>query len=211
MKSIIEEKIEEEIVRLLVELETMETYTDGYSNNVDLITTLYKTLSNEQKNNFDSEKLKLEKLKIDNDLIIRQGQLTNEADRNRIDSNIRQGQLALDEKRVNVERDKTSNDYEFRERQLIDAKDQHKAEIELRREELQQQIDNVLKDREMKLKELNQNALSGYVKTGVEVGLSSMTLLFYYVWLKKGFEFEEEGTITSQVFKGLIGKFKPTR
>lgn len=36
-------------------------------------------------------------------------------------------------------------------------------------------------------------------------------LLFYNSWMKKGFKFEETGMLTSQTFKGLISKFKPTR
>ena len=36
-------------------------------------------------------------------------------------------------------------------------------------------------------------------------------LLLYNSWMKKGFEFEKTGMITSQTFRGLIGKFKPSR
>lgn len=33
--------------------------------------------------------------------------------------------------------------------------------------------------------------------------------IFYAVWLKKGFKFEETGTFTSQTFRGLIREFRP--
>ena len=36
-------------------------------------------------------------------------------------------------------------------------------------------------------------------------------LILYNSWMKKGFEFEKTGMITSQTFRGLIGKFKPSR
>ncbi len=36
-------------------------------------------------------------------------------------------------------------------------------------------------------------------------------IIFYGKWLRRGFEFEEKGAITSFTFRNLISKFKPTR
>lgn len=47
------------------------------------------------------------------------------------------------------------------------------------------------------------------VKTVVEVGSLAAPLVFYGIWMNRGLKFEEEGSFTSQTFKGLIGKFKP--
>jgi len=49
------------------------------------------------------------------------------------------------------------------------------------------------------------------VKVGVEVFGIILPVIFYSSWMHKGFDFEKEGTYTSQTFKGLFGKFKPTR
>lgn len=38
-----------------------------------------------------------------------------------------------------------------------------------------------------------------------------LPLVFYGVWMKRGFEFEKDGIYTSMTFKGLINKFKPTK
>ena len=38
-----------------------------------------------------------------------------------------------------------------------------------------------------------------------------LPIVFYGAWLKMGFQFEKEGIITSQTFKGFIGKFKPSK
>ena len=48
-------------------------------------------------------------------------------------------------------------------------------------------------------------------KLGVELFGVAGPLLLYNSWMKKGFEFEKTGMITSQTFRGLIGKFKPSR
>lgn len=48
-------------------------------------------------------------------------------------------------------------------------------------------------------------------KLGIDLFGVVGPLLLYNSWMKKGFEFEKTGMITSQTFKGLISKFKPTR
>ena len=48
-------------------------------------------------------------------------------------------------------------------------------------------------------------------KIGVDLFGVAGPLLLYNSWMKKGFEFEKTGMITSQTFRGLIGKFKPSR
>ena len=48
-------------------------------------------------------------------------------------------------------------------------------------------------------------------KIGIELFGVAGPLMLYNSWMKKGFEFEKTGMITSQTFRGLIGKFKPSR
>lgn len=48
-------------------------------------------------------------------------------------------------------------------------------------------------------------------KLGIELFGVAGPLMLYNSWMKKGFEFEKTGMITSQTFRGLIGKFKPSR
>ena len=48
-------------------------------------------------------------------------------------------------------------------------------------------------------------------KLGIDLFGVVGPLLLYNSWMKKGFEFEKTGMITSQTFRGLIGKFKPSR
>ena len=38
-----------------------------------------------------------------------------------------------------------------------------------------------------------------------------LPLIFYGVWMRRGFKFEQEGTFTSQTFRGLFSRFRPTK
>ena len=50
-----------------------------------------------------------------------------------------------------------------------------------------------------------------YFKYGIEVAGIVLPLIFYAVWMNKGFRFEENGTFTSTTFRGLFNRFKPTK
>lgn len=48
------------------------------------------------------------------------------------------------------------------------------------------------------------------LKIGVDVAGVVLPLLFYSKWIGEGLKFEQEGTFTSQTFKSLMAKMKPT-
>lgn len=50
-----------------------------------------------------------------------------------------------------------------------------------------------------------------YLKLAVEMAGIVLPLIFYAVWMCKGFEFEKKGTFTSTTFRGLFNRFKPTK
>lgn len=47
------------------------------------------------------------------------------------------------------------------------------------------------------------------IKLGLAVAELILPLSLYAVWLKRGFEFEKEGTYTSTTFKNLFGGLRP--
>ena len=59
--------------------------------------------------------------------------------------------------------------------------------------------------------ELKNNKIQSWVKTGVEALGIILPIGFYGIWMKKGLQFEKEGSFTSTTFRGLISKFKPTK
>lgn len=65
-------------------------------------------------------------------------------------------------------------------------------------------------DLELKLKaaEIDESAKNRYFRFGAELAGIVLPLVFYGIWMKRGFKFEETGTFTSTTFRGLINKFK---
>lgn len=49
------------------------------------------------------------------------------------------------------------------------------------------------------------------IKYGLDAASIGLPLLFYGIWMKQGFRFEETGTYTSQTFRNLFGRFSPKR
>lgn len=49
------------------------------------------------------------------------------------------------------------------------------------------------------------------IRCGIEIAGIVLPLIFYGVWMKKGFQFEENGTFTSTTFRGLFNRFRPTK
>lgn len=62
---------------------------------------------------------------------------------------------------------------------------------------------------QVKLMELNEAKWNRYFRFGAEMAGVTLPLLFYGIWMKKGFKFEETGTFTSTTFRGLFSKFRP--
>lgn len=67
------------------------------------------------------------------------------------------------------------------------------------------------RDNEVKRTQIAENVKDRYFRVGIAVAELMIPLVFYGVWMKKGFKFEETGTFTSSTFKGLINRFRPTK
>lgn len=59
--------------------------------------------------------------------------------------------------------------------------------------------------------EIEEKSLDRYAKIGIAAAELVLPLMFYGVWMRRGLRFEETGTFTSQTFKNLFNRFKPTR
>ena len=55
------------------------------------------------------------------------------------------------------------------------------------------------------------NKIWSAIKCGIDFAGITLPLIFYGIWMNRGLEFEKEGSFTSATFKGLFGKFKPTK
>lgn len=66
-------------------------------------------------------------------------------------------------------------------------------------------------DKQLKKDQLEEQVKDRYFRFGVEATGIILPLIFYAIWMKKGFKFEETGTYTSTTFRGLFNRFKPTK
>ena len=64
---------------------------------------------------------------------------------------------------------------------------------------------------EVQERQILDQKIERYVRTGVDVAKLVLPIVFYGIWLKKGFKFEETGVYSSTTFKNLFNHFKPTQ
>ena len=111
--------------------------------------------------------------------------------------------------RIDEIKAKTDAD-EKRLRRAMDSK-QHRAELTLKERQADGDEAARANEEQFKQHQLNNQVLDRYVKIGVATAELVLPLVFYGVWMKRGLKFEETGTFTSQTFKNLFNRFKPTR
>ena len=101
--------------------------------------------------------------------------------------------LGLEESKTDADWDEMCNHRKLEEKRDENELHRQEREEQYRKEQLAEQV----KDR--------------YFKLGVEVAAIILPIMFYAVWMKRGFKFEETGTYTSTTFRGLFNLVKPTR
>lgn len=67
------------------------------------------------------------------------------------------------------------------------------------------------RDNEVKRTQIAEQVKDRYFRVGIAAAELVLPLIFYGVWMKRGFKFEETGAFTSSTFKGLINRFRPTK
>lgn len=74
-----------------------------------------------------------------------------------------------------------------------------------------EKYDSRASDQQLKKDQLDEQVKDRYFRLGVEAASILLPMMFYAVWMRRGFRFEETGTYTSTTFRGLFNRFKPTR
>jgi hypothetical protein len=67
------------------------------------------------------------------------------------------------------------------------------------------------RDEQLRIGQLEEQIKDRYFRFGAEAAGIVLPMIFYWVWMKRGFRFEETGTYTSTTFRGLFNRFKPTK
>lgn len=98
--------------------------------------------------------------------------------------------------------------------EILDAEYEHELKEESQRRELLRAEDEleIKRDAENdRQTQCKRDRRIQYIRIGLEASGIILPLIFYGVWLKKGFEFEKEGIVTSSFFKNMINRIKPTK
>lgn len=67
------------------------------------------------------------------------------------------------------------------------------------------------RENEAQARQLREQKIDRYVRTGVAAAELILPLVFYGIWMKRGFKFEESGVYSSTTFKNLFNRFKPAK
>lgn len=68
-----------------------------------------------------------------------------------------------------------------------------------------------VRENEVKRVQIAEQVKDRYFRLGIAAAELMIPLMFYGIWMKKGFKFEETGTYTSTTFRGLFNRFRPTK
>jgi hypothetical protein len=106
--------------------------------------------------------------------------------------------------KLRIEETKTEWDFGEKYDRRIMENEQHEKQIK-------SEAENREREEHFKKEQLAEQVKERYFRFVVEAAGIALPLVFYAVWMKRGFKFEETGTYTSTTFRGLFGRFKPTR
>lgn len=83
----------------------------------------------------------------------------------------------------------------------------------LRIEEKLADNDILKSNEELRIKDgqLKESKIEKWLRFGGEILAVVSPLIFYGIWMVRGLAYEKTGSYTSQTFRGLIGKFRPTK
>ena len=120
-----------------------------------------------------------------------------------------QNLATLHKLRIDEIKAKTDAD-EKHERREMDGK-QRKDELTLKERELDGKEADRDREETFQKRQAMDQMIDRCVRTGVAVGELVLPLVFYGIWMNKGFKFEETGSFTSTTFKNLLNHFRPTK
>ena len=229
MKELIKSKIENFVLAEMDKIQANDESENVGNRNyaIENVKEFIKILQEDDKIEYN---YKLESLKIENDKNDKENK--NDIERSKIskDETFNNRKLDIEDKRIEIENKtnikKIENDETFNNRKL-DIEDKR---IEIENKTNIKKIDNdfMINNRKLDIEEISGNeslklkskelaqeivrdTMNDKIKLidlGVQAAGIILPIIFYGSWVKKGLEFEKEGTFTSTTFKSLISKLK---
>ena len=113
--------------------------------------------------------------------------------------------------RLRIEETKSELDAEDKRSRRTLESEANVRENEIKKSQLDEQIKADVQDEQYKRSQLDDQVKDRYFKLGIAAAELLIPLMFYGIWMRKGFKFEETGTYTSTTFRGLFNRFRPTK
>ena len=200
MKELIKSKIENFVLAEMDKIQSNDESENAGNRNyaIENVKEFIKILQENDKIEYN---YKLESLRIENDKNDKNDK--NDIERSRIckDETFNNRKLDIEDKRIETENKtnikKIDNDFMINNRKLDIEEISGNESLKLKSKELAQEIVRDAMNDKVKLIDL-----------GIQAAGIILPIIFYGSWVKKGLEFEKEGTFTSTTFKGLISKLK---
>ena len=200
MKELIKSKIENFVLAEMDKIQANDESENVGNRNyaIENVKEFIKILQEDDKIEYN---YKLESLKIENDKNDKENK--NDIERSKIskDETFNNRKLDIEDKRIEIENKtnikKIDNDFMINNRKLDIEEISGNESLKLKSKELAQEIVRDTMNDKIKLIDL-----------GVQAAGIILPIIFYGSWVKKGLEFEKEGTFTSTTFKSLISKLK---
>ena len=113
--------------------------------------------------------------------------------------------------RLRIEETKSELDAEDKRSRRTLESEANVRENEIKKSQLDEQIKADVQDEQYKRSQLDEQVKDRYFKLGIAAAELLIPIMFYDIWMRKGFKFEETGTYTSTTFRGLFNRFRPTK
>ena len=113
--------------------------------------------------------------------------------------------------RLRIEETKSQLDAEDKRSRRTLESEANVRENEIKKSQLDEQIKADVQDEQYKRSQLDEQVKDRYFKLGIAAAELLIPIMFYGIWMRKGFKFEETGTYTSTTFRGLFNRFRPTK
>ena len=186
MNNVILDLLEKEVIRELDDLKTLTPGTEVYGNAVVDLCKLYELRLKEKSNENSHEE--------------KQAQMT-----------LNEKELEFKKAQINNQVNSSEKELEFKKEQFYDERKRFDKEMELKQAQLDQEVAKNVECFHADAKKLRYDNIREVAKIGVDVMGIALPLVFYGIWMCKGFKFEETGTYTSTTFKNLFGRFRATK
>lgn len=225
IKSLLDGVIEQEIQNV----EALSSGTDEKSKAIQNLATLHKLRIEEIKAETEAEE-KRERRVMDSEqhkaeLALKEKQATQQETQHQAELSIKERQVDSAEAERKMKDEQFKAELALKKRQADGDTAEHKlkekqsetesghkgAELALKERELDSKDADRTQEGELQKRQARDQMVDRCVRAGVAVGELVLPLVFYGIWMNKGFKFEETGSFTSTTFKNLLNRFRPTK